>query len=259
MRKVRGVGIPAAVPTPYFLPKSDAKLRMWRVRGIAALVVAGTVCSAQLHRELPFSVGNELGESLTLVVGVDERATDRIDTALGERELPPFPPPQDVFHAVLRFYDTVDQEWKWTYRDFRPPRGTDTFSIEHRVLVQRGKGRSIVLRWAYPLPEGIDSAVLSDRVTGTLVRIRFDEAQEAHITNEFLEEFALRVWYRSLTGIREAEPEAETVVELYDLLGRLCWRGNRLPAERVPGLAGGMYLGVERRWKQPRCFLWWQP
>ncbi|GBD06583.1 hypothetical protein HRbin21_00377 [bacterium HR21] len=225
-----------------------------------------TLCYAQSHVELPFRVGNELGEALTLVVGVDERATERIDTLLGEQELPPMHPPRDVFHAVLRFYDSADGEWKWTYRDFRPLRQTDTFSIEYRLLVQRGSGRNIVLRWSYPLPEAIDSAVLSDRVTGSLVRIRFDGAQEGTVTNEFLEEFALRVWYRFPVTVWDAHKEpglgavGERAVWLYDLLGRLCWYGNHFPpAGGIPEIASGLYIGVEQHQGRWRRFLWWKP
>jgi len=202
--------------------------------------------------ELPFTVGNDQGEELTLVVGIDERATNRIDTVLGERELPPVHPPQDVFHAVLRFYDTVDGEWKWTYRDFRPVVRRDTFSVEYRLLVQRGTGHSILLRWAYPLPERIDSAVLSDRVTGTLVRIRFDQAQQASIENQFLEEFLLRVWYRIgevsvVNEARELRVGPLQRVQLYDLLGRLCWEGERLPHGEELRLLPGVYVAVIQR------------
>lgn len=233
----------------------------WSVVGSGVL---SALCAAQVHVELPFRVGNELGEALTLVVGVDERATDRIDTLLGERELPPIHPPQDIFHAVLRFYDSVDGEWKWTYRDFRPPRSTDTFSLEYRLFVQRGRGRTLILRWSYPLPEAIDSAVLSDRVTGSLVRIRFDTAQEGTVTNEFLEEFSLRVWYRRPIAVEErfqegnGTPEGRTVW-LYDLLGRLCWQGNRLPYPGELKRAAGIYFGLERWQGRWRRFLWQQP
>jgi hypothetical protein len=224
---------------------------------VAGLIVA--VGRAQLHVEVPFTVGNERGEAVTLVIGVDERATNGIDALLGEYELPPFHPPQDVFHAVLRFYDTVAGEWKWSYRDFRPLVPRDTFSVEHRVLVQWGGGDTLRIRWAYPLAEHVDSVLLTDRVTGNLVRIRFDAAQQAVVTNKFLEEFLLRVWYRFLpSAVQETPPAQEwEVVCLYDLMGRLWWRGRQLPSEAA-GIAPGLYCGVAYSRGQWHRFLWWQ-
>ncbi|MCS6965207.1 MAG: hypothetical protein NZ473_00355 [Candidatus Kapabacteria bacterium] len=236
----------------------------WCVAVFGVTTLVHTFCSSQQRVELPFTVGNELGETVRLSVGVDARATNRIDTALGEQELPPFHPPQDVFHAVLRFYDTVDGEWKWTYRDFRPLLERDTFSVEHRLLVQRGRGDTVVLRWAYPLPEHVESAVVSDRVTGTLVRIRFDAAQQAIITNEFLEELVLTVWYRFVpSSIVERDVPLSGLFQLvclYDLMGRLCWQGRRLPPRGLSDLPRGIYIGIGRRPEgRIHRFLWWQP
>ncbi len=234
-------------------------MQVWKFAAVGVNVVS--VVIAQVRVELPFTVGNELGEVIALVVGVDERATDRIDTSLGEWEIPPMHPPQDVFHAALRLYDSVDGEWKWTYRDLRPLGRRDTFAVSHRLLVQRGKGDTIILRWAYPLPEHIDSAVLTDRVTGTLVRIPFGAEQQGRITNKFLEEFVLTVWYRfgpSSVPDGERQPTPRYVV-LYDLLGRLCWRGEEFPKETGRGIAAGIYVGWLREAGQRRHLLWVQP
>lgn len=233
---------------------------MWQYSVISVGLVLGA--TAQLRVELPFTVGNEKGEHVELVVGVDERATERIDTSLGEREIPPFHPPAGVFHAALRFYDSVDGEWKWTYRDFRPLRRSDTFSIASRFVVQRGDARTIVLQWEYPLPERIDSAIVTDRITGTLVRIPFGEQQQAPINNEFLEEFVLTVWYRfapaTVAGERKATEALHRVI-LYDITGRLCWAGEYLPNMGEPTLAPGVYLGLTRQGSRWQRFLWMQP
>lgn len=224
------------------------------------MISLSIVCTAaaQLRVELPFTVGNELGERIRLVVGVDERATDGIDTALGEREIPPFHPPQDIFHAALRFYDSIEGEWKWSYVDFRPLRRQDTFAVAYRFVVQRGRGRTIVLQWNHPLPEHVDSAVVSDRITGTLVRIPFGEQQQGVITNEFLEEFVLTVWYRfgpvSVPEGREGLPLARRIV-LYDLTGRLCWAGDVVPERGASGVYVG-FIWEEGRW---RPLLWVRP
>ncbi|MCS7176138.1 MAG: hypothetical protein NZ960_00705 [Candidatus Kapabacteria bacterium] len=238
-------------------------MKWWAlVGGVLCYSLAGR---AQQSVLIPFTVANEFGESVVLTVGVDERATDRIDTLLGERELPPLHPPQDAFHAVLRFYDTVDGEWKWTYRDLRPLR-SEAFSVEHRILVQRGRGDTVVLQWSYPLPEHVDSAVLSDRVTGILVRFRFDHAQRAVITNRFLEEFVLTIWYRFPSSIEDnvrlelsSRPWCRWIV-LYDLMGQQVWQGSGWIPVELQGIGKGVYVatGYDCGGRKVLRFLWRQ-
>ncbi len=214
---------------------------------------------AQTHIELPFTVANERGDSVRLVVGVDERATERIDTALGEWEVPPFPPPASSFYAVLLVYDSVDAEWKHTYRDFRPLPPDSTFMVEYRLRAQRGEGRQLIFRWGVPLPAGIDSAVLTDRLA---LWLRFDSSGQAVVENEFVSDFdlRLRVWYRrGPVGVRNEVPQLAVAdrVCLYTLDGRLCWEGERLPEHLR--LAPGLYVLLQRFRQQWVRRLWWQP
>lgn len=82
--------------------------------------------------EVPLWVENRVGETRTVYLGVDPSGTDGVDGALGEVELPPWPP-SDVFDARMRLPDLLT----FVQRDMR---GSTADSIDYVVKWQAGSG-----------------------------------------------------------------------------------------------------------------------
>ena len=156
---------------------------------------------------------NTSNDKPTVTIGFIKGATDGIDAALGEKELPPLHPITGA-HAVAiidvnkdgYFSSAVDM---FSYRDIRntePIRAADTFWIQ--VSPWKADKKWMKFSWDYPLGTGTDSVVLTDR--GGALRVNCD-SKKSHtiLPNSFgvgqivIEDFYVIV-YRT-TGISSIE------------------------------------------------------
>lgn len=146
-------------------------------------------------------IKSEFGYNLdNLVFGINSTATNYLDTALDERELPPFPPPEGI-HAGFLILDTTQNEIVMSYKDLRPfpERIGDTVRYEIKVL--KGAGDIITFSW-HPLGNEIASAQILDKIThGTLINVNMKDSTKARIDNEFIEKFELLVVYEPTTDV----------------------------------------------------------
>ncbi|MCX7930660.1 MAG: hypothetical protein N2663_08085 [Chlorobi bacterium] len=156
-----------------------------------------TSAAEQPHIELLFAIGDE-NKHITLRCGVDSNATNGLDVRLGEYPLPGHPP--DGFHAAWEV--TTDNITDLSYTDFRPYPDTSTaqFAITYNLTVSpkfSGRGDLLIVQWSSPLPRGIDSVVLTDRLGGALLRVRFDQRGSDTLTGSVveLERFHVHVYY----------------------------------------------------------------
>lgn len=163
-----------------------------------------TVCGhAQTTVELPIVFQAGSSQSYTLVVGVDSRATACLDSALGEVDLPPFPP--DFFPVLLPgCIDTNSETPIMLHRDFRPITSA-TFSYSYFVRLTRGpEGADAIIRWNKNLPTSIDSAFVQI-VFGDTINMAHQE--QYIITNDFTRQLYIKVYYSIPTvGVGEALP-----------------------------------------------------
>lgn len=115
----------------------------------------------------------------TLTFGLDPNATDGIDTALGENELPPFPPPGG-FEA--RFYLPKDNflgtSSSWT--DIRQAAFPFTGQKEYRIRYQPSSGTSIIISWNFPSNV---TGKLQDVVLGTLIDVNMTGQNSFEVLN----------------------------------------------------------------------------
>jgi hypothetical protein len=113
-------------------------------------------------------VDNNSPKPLTLTMGFRSGATLGIDTAFGEKELPPFQP-VGTGHAVLvmdldksrTYSSSIDL---YAYKDIRsmePINIADTFWIALSPWTQDRK--QMEFTWNWPLDNGLDSIVITDK------------------------------------------------------------------------------------------------
>ncbi len=153
-----------------------SKLRLF----LPALLVAaavGTSVAQQISIPIRVTDGNA---SDTLRFGLDPSATDGIDAALNEFELPP-PPPTGIFDA--RFIGDgigipIGQGLKRDYRNGST--GTSGTRV-HRIKYQVGTGSTIRLNWSN-IPANI-SVRLQDIVVGFFIDTTFTGTGSYLVTN----------------------------------------------------------------------------
>lgn len=151
-----------------------------------------------------------------VIIGFVKGATDGIDAALGEKELPPLHPFNSAHIVAIldlnkdgSFSSSVDM---FSYRDIR---NTEPLSIADTFWVQVSPWKAdkiwMKFSWDYPLGTGIDSIVFTDK-GGVALRINCDIKKSYTILpNEFgvgpitIEDFHLIV-YRS-QGISSIEDD----------------------------------------------------
>ncbi|MBI5727828.1 MAG: T9SS type A sorting domain-containing protein [Ignavibacteriales bacterium] len=126
-------------------------------------------------------VTDDVSPAKNLILGLDQTATDEIDLALGESELPPMPPsgnfearfilPQNSFSGSLN-----------SWSDFRnaaenPYTGQKTFRLHFQ---KTAAATYVLIKWS--LPSNI-TGTLKDIVTGTLVNAAMSGTGELKVTN----------------------------------------------------------------------------
>lgn len=132
--------------------------------------------------------------------GIHPLATTGLDTSLGERELPPFVPP-DGLHGVFLIDDSILGNNLWSYMDLMPmPKGkTDSvvFKFEVHNIVQ-----ALNFSWL-PLPSEVDSAFIRDRYTGNIVKISMKDSLSAKVLNKSITKFEIVAWFDLTTNIED--------------------------------------------------------
>ncbi len=109
--------------------------------------------------------------TLPLAVGLDLTATDSIDAALGESDLPPFPPAGNFeFRFDLTPYNVEPLS---SYKDYRAPGDPPSFpftgTIPHRIIWQVSTP-SLPINIVYDLPTGAQMTI-QDEFGGGLINI----------------------------------------------------------------------------------------
>lgn len=132
-----------------------------------------------VYMDNPFVISDG-NSSVGLFYGIDPNATDGIDLALGEAELPP-PPPTGVFDG--RFVGTdigIPQLGQGTLKDYR--QGGSAFAGDkiHEIQYQVGSGDSLRLFWY--LPSNV-TGLLQDFFGGSLVNVPMSGAGKFTVPN----------------------------------------------------------------------------
>ncbi len=126
-----------------------------------------TIAFGQAAVDIPFS-GTDGTTTIPLAVGLDLTATACIDPALGESDLPPFPPP-GVFD--IRFDLSPTCPALSTLKDFRPAAAFPfTGNVQHTLWWQVTTPGVSAIQLTYNLPTGASMTIV-DNITGTLLNL----------------------------------------------------------------------------------------
>jgi hypothetical protein len=135
--------------------------KLFSILAFVALYVGVTLGQAAL--DIPITMSDNAGGSKAMNFGLDPTATDGIDPALGESDLPPFPP-AGAFEA--RFWlPPFTAGALTTYKDYRnAPAFPYTGAKEHRVKWQY-TDLATALTFTYDLPLGVQITITSNNTT----------------------------------------------------------------------------------------------
>ena len=139
-----------------------------------------TIAFGQAAVDIPITVEDNAAGAQVINFGLDPTATDGLDPALGESDLPP-PPPGNAFDA--RWWIPPFDGVLSSVRDYRnapafPFTGQKTWDIKYQTT-----DFPITVSWNLP-PEILATSVIRDRVTGgLLVNASFSGTGSVVITN----------------------------------------------------------------------------
>lgn len=126
-----------------------------------------TMAFGQAAVDIPFT-GTDGSTTISIWAGLDLAATDCLDPALGESDLPPFPPP-GVFD--IRFDLSPACPTLSSLRDYRPVVGFPfTGTKQHTLWWQVTTPGASAINLTYNLPTGASFTIV-DNITGTLLNL----------------------------------------------------------------------------------------
>lgn len=182
------------------------------------LIFAGSPVYAQISISLPVSVEDTapLGQTFVLTFGVDSRATNCLDTALDERDLPP-PPPGFLPVITPGCTDSNSGTPVTLHKDYRaiPPDST-IFSRTYRCVLYRGENRKPVRFHWNDLSSGIDSAKIWIEFIDT---VNMRTQSEYVLNNEFVNELFVTIYYH-LPAVDVREPDVAGTLHLFPVPAR---------------------------------------
>lgn len=114
--------------------------------------------------DIPLVVADNMGNSRTLLFGLDLTATNGIDPALGESDLPPFPPAGAYEARFTLNFAPISLNLS-TYQDYRnAPAFPFSGPVTHRILWQYGEFAT-GMTFTYNLPAGVSMVITSNNAT----------------------------------------------------------------------------------------------
>lgn len=158
-------------------------------------------CSLSVYAQMPNRITTILGlrdnqnKELSVEFGVDSSATDSYDSKIDGIAFPNHPP--DGFHVAMK----IKGEDFLTYKDIQKIEKSITFVKEYEVTVSPAvfnSRTSLEFFWSYPLDGSIDSAIITDKLGGILVRFQLDSKKSFTIRDPnliLLENFTVKVYY----------------------------------------------------------------
>ncbi len=156
--------------------------------------------------------GNDSIQFDKLVLGFDKLATNGLDTALGESELPPFIPPGSFgVYCVFIFYDSLMKSNIWSYVDIKPfPTNYDD-TVKFLVYAMHDFGLKVGFEWR-PLSEEYEYAWIVDEYLGTLFQVNMKEKTKTNVDNEFLDKFYVKIKLQEPSSVKDNQYENAFVI-----------------------------------------------
>ena len=148
-----------------------------------------------MNREtISLTIKNSSDKFTALKFGLDTSATDLLDTALGEMELPPFQPPNSLY-AVFYVNDTPEH-LVWSYLDYKPYQPGDYTSATYHFEIMGSDNKPFTISWNPP-SANFDTIKIFDIYTGTLVNASLKDSGSVFVKNPTIASFDIYVKYRN--------------------------------------------------------------
>jgi hypothetical protein len=148
--------------------------------GITVACIAIVCCSPGYGQSRDIALTVTDGDTIaTIHLGLDPVATDTIDAALGEVELPPVPP-AGAFDARFIGTDIGIGLKQGVVKDYRIGMASSVGVRVHELLYQPGEGTTITIGWNLPADV---TARLQDFATGALVNVSMAGTGSFVVTN----------------------------------------------------------------------------
>lgn len=183
---------------------------------------------------IPFKIFDNFGGEKTLYFGLDESASDSVDTHLGESDLPPFPP-VGAFEARWILPNNNFNGSLSSYLDYRNAQFPFSGIKEHRVRYQ-ARTEADTLYFSWNLPIGV-TAVLQDIINGEIINVSMNGTGMFGFTFfQALNQLKVTITYNAITS-----------VELTSFYGKLNDKGILLDWTTTSE-TNNMGFEIERAW-----------
>ncbi len=178
----------------HFLFNLEFAMKRYLLHLILIALLTGSVFSQDpLRFRLTLWLGNDSLKFDKLVLGFDSRASNGIDTLLGEYELPPFVPPSGFgIYGVFVFYDSSAKGIVWSYTDIRPYPQNYEDTIKFLIYTFKESGYKMSFEWR-PIGSEFESAWIVDEYLGNLFQVDMKRQTKARVENEFLDRFYVKI------------------------------------------------------------------
>jgi hypothetical protein len=137
---------------------------------------------------------------IPLAFGINALATDTIDKALGEREIPPFPPPEGTLcYFNLYYQEATGTEVVGPY-DYRPyPKAAgDTMQFHFFAsFYPKGLGEKMIFTWD-SLGDNVSYALFSDDKVGWFFQADMKKVTSFMVDNQDFEDFRITIVFSKL-------------------------------------------------------------
>lgn len=159
---------------------------------ILLLAAATPYANAQrLVSDISLAVSDGAGGTQELRLGLAQTATDSIDAAFGESELPPLPP-VGVFDARFIGADINVPLGQGVIKDYRAGAANFTGTKTHEISYQLGAGTSATISW--DLPSNV-SGLLEDLFGGVIVKQAMTGKGNFAVPNPAINKLKLTIIY----------------------------------------------------------------
>lgn len=164
------------------------------------LLAAAPYVTAQTPaKDVPITVSDGAGGTAELRFGLAPDATDGIDAALGEAELPPLPP-SGVFDARFIGADININLGQGLAKDYRTGDANFNGMKTHEISYQPGTGTSITISW--DLPGGVTGS-LEDLFGGVIVKKAMTGKDNFVVPNPAITKLKMTVTYTPVASAVE--------------------------------------------------------
>ncbi len=226
---------------------------------VIALVFGFGSAKAEFESKVNLIINNDIAEIVNKIsFGAIENAIDSIDANLGEYEIPPFGPIKGIWAALN--LDTITASGLWSYKDYRSvPKDKEYFYHRYNLIYGFGDGTKITIKWKN-LPKNIDSAFITDIVTGTIINVDMMKNDSLLVTNRAIDKLFIKVWFnKNNVSVDEnfgdniiiyPNPASDRLrvnstidienIEIYNTMGEKILTGN-LNDINLSGLSSGVY------------------